>query len=362
MALARYDEVLAEMRVTLELDPDNPRALALKGHALLRKGDALQASDVLARAMTAAPSDPEIRELYGEARRMREGMLSGGETPGGPPPPEPPPRALRGMTVPPDAVLAVGDKSGTIEIDPEIEGVEMEIRPARRMGTQEVSESAIELSTSDLLPAAGSPFESVDGPFAPRSAPHSSIPAVEATVDRPLRGSAGWGAAAVRPPPAAKSPPIEEMFPEDEDGVSSLELIDPATGLPRPHDGNWRGGQGRSQTDDMRMIRQGLGLSPEGSSPGRSMPQRGPQPMPVFVPPAAPGMVQLPPTDPRARRPPPGPPRPPEQRFSIVRKRGGIPLFVYALLALLVVGSAVLIGFKVRSSRLEAQIETAVKS
>ena len=65
MALSRFDEVLAEMRVTLELDTDNPRALALKGHALLRKGDALQASDVLARAMAAAPSDPEIRELYG---------------------------------------------------------------------------------------------------------------------------------------------------------------------------------------------------------------------------------------------------------------------------------------------------------
>src|SRR4029079_9393912 len=125
--------------------------------------------------------------------------------------------------------------------------------------------------------------------------------------------------------------------------VSSLELIDPATGLPRPHDGNWRGG--RSRTDDMAMIRPGLRLSPEGSSAGRSKPQRGPQPMPVFVPPAAPGMVQLLPTDPRARMLPPDPPRPPEQRFSIVKKRG-IPLFVYALLALLVVGGAVLIGFK----------------
>lgn len=363
MALSRFDEVLAEMRVTLELDTDNPRALALKGHALLRKGDALQAADVLARAMNAAPSDPEIRELYGEARRMREGIMVG-ETQAQPAPLEPPPRALRGMTVPPDAVLEVGDKSGTIEIDPEIEGVEMEVRPAGRLGTQEVSESSIELSTSDLLPAAGSPFESVDGPFAPRSAAQRAIPPVEATVDRPVRQSAGWGAAAVRPPPAAKSPPIEEMFPEDEDGVSSLELIDPVTGLPRSPDGGgpWRGVPGgRSQTDDMRMIRQGLGLSPEGSSPGRSMRDRPPQPMPVFVPPAAPGMVPLPPTDPRALRPPPEPPRPPEQRFSIVKKRG-IPLFVYALLALLVVGSAVLIGFKLRSSRLEAQVDSAVKS
>ncbi len=364
MALSRFDEVLAEMRVTLELDTDNPRALGLKGHALLRKGDALQASDVLARAMAAAPSDPEIRELYGEARRMREGVMAG--TVGAEPAPlAPPPRALRGMTVPPDHVLAVGDKSGTIEIDPDIEGVEMEYS-GRRLPTQEVSEASIELSTSDLLPAPGSPFESVDGPFMPRSAAHPAIAAVEATVDQPLRRTAGWGAAGVRPPPAAKSPPIEEMFPEDEEGVSSLELIDPVTGLPRAAGVGWppgvRGGPGRSQTDDMRMIRQGLGLSPEGSSPGRSAPNRPPQPMPVFVPPAAPGMVQMPPTDPRARRPP-GLPRAAEPpRFSITRKRGGIPLFIYALLALLVVGGAVLIGFKVRNMRLEEQIESAVKS
>ncbi|HEU5058395.1 MAG TPA: tetratricopeptide repeat protein [Kofleriaceae bacterium] len=372
MALSRFDEVLAEMRVTLELDTDNPRALALKGQALLRKGDALQASDVLARAMAARPSDPEIRELYGEARRMREGVTAGTVEPA---PLAPPPRALRGMTVPPDAVLAVGDKSGTIEIDPEIEGVEME-HTGRRLPTQEVSESSIELSTSDLLPAPGSPFESVDGPFAPRSAAHPALPAAEVTVDQPIRRTAGWGASAVRapaapvrPPPAAHSPPIEEMFPEDEDGVSSLELIDPATGLPRSAGGGdgWppgvRGAPQRSRTEDMRMIRQGLGLSPEGSSPGRSMPNRQPQPMPVFVPPAAPGMTQLPPTDPRARRPPaPGPqPRISEPRYSIVRKKG-IPLFVYALLALLVVGSAVLIGFKVRNMRLEEQIESAVKS
>ena len=176
MALSRYDEVLAEMRVTLELDGDNPRALALKGHALLRKGDALQASDVLARAMAAAPSDPEIRELYGEARRMREGLMAGAVTSEAPPL-APPPRpgrtaqaaSVRGM---PDRMLAVGDKSGTIEIDPEIEGVEMEYT-GQRLQTQEVSDSSIELSTSDLLPQPGSPFESVDGPFAHQ---HDRIP------------------------------------------------------------------------------------------------------------------------------------------------------------------------------------------
>ena len=138
--------------------------------------------------MAAAPSDPEIRELYGEARRMREGIMVGTVEPA---PLAPPPRALRGMTVPPDAVLAIGDKSGTIEIDPEIEGVEMEYT-GQRLPTQEVSDSSIELSTSDLLPGP-SPFESVDGPFAPRSSGHPAIPASEVTVDQPIRRTAGWG-------------------------------------------------------------------------------------------------------------------------------------------------------------------------
>jgi Flp pilus assembly protein TadD len=72
LALSRHDEVLAEMRVALELDGENPRALGLKGAALLRKGDVLQACDVLARAVTGAPSDPTLRQLYGEARSRRE--------------------------------------------------------------------------------------------------------------------------------------------------------------------------------------------------------------------------------------------------------------------------------------------------
>src|SRR6185436_11495745 len=58
LALKRYDEVLAEMRVALELDHSSSAALLLKGEALLRKGDGRAAVDARtkprARGRTAA--------------------------------------------------------------------------------------------------------------------------------------------------------------------------------------------------------------------------------------------------------------------------------------------------------------------
>src|SRR5690349_6475250 len=188
MALSRHDEVLAEMRVALELDNDNPRALALKGEALLRKGDAMQAHDVLARAVSAAPSDTGIRNLYGEARRIREGGADA------PPPLAPPPRAgptsgaWAAASTPgaPRSGAAKGDRSGTIEIDPDIEGVEVETS-ASRTGTldlptevSEESDAGIELQTGDLiresLHESGAAFDSTDGPFRPRSSPSQRAP------------------------------------------------------------------------------------------------------------------------------------------------------------------------------------------
>ncbi|HEY5938172.1 MAG TPA: hypothetical protein VIU61_26155, partial [Kofleriaceae bacterium] len=49
LALKRFDEVLAEMRVALELDHSSVAAQVLKAEALLRKGDAHGAMDVLQR-------------------------------------------------------------------------------------------------------------------------------------------------------------------------------------------------------------------------------------------------------------------------------------------------------------------------
>lgn len=63
MFLRRYDEVLAEMRVALEIDGSNPRALALKGEALMYKGDPMQAAEVIEHALVYAPDDHKLRKL-----------------------------------------------------------------------------------------------------------------------------------------------------------------------------------------------------------------------------------------------------------------------------------------------------------
>lgn len=63
MSLRRYDEVLAEMRVALEIDGSNPRALALKGEALMYKGDPMQAAEVIEHALVYAPDDRKLRNL-----------------------------------------------------------------------------------------------------------------------------------------------------------------------------------------------------------------------------------------------------------------------------------------------------------
>ncbi len=66
LALRRYDEVLAEMRVALEVDSKTAAAHALKGEALLRKGDVHAAREALMRAKGLAPGDPSISALVAE--------------------------------------------------------------------------------------------------------------------------------------------------------------------------------------------------------------------------------------------------------------------------------------------------------
>ncbi|HEU0032247.1 MAG TPA: tetratricopeptide repeat protein [Kofleriaceae bacterium] len=171
LALKRFDEVLAEMRVALELDHGSLPAQILKGEALLRKGDAHGAIDVLARARDQAPGDGRLRALIGEAERaagrpnqsashasvafVQESTKhypnhgadeedtsdeDGVEDTGGsftrptslaaPQAKKKTPRptfskAAVPEATPPPSVLAVGDRSGTVEVDPELDGVEM---------------------------------------------------------------------------------------------------------------------------------------------------------------------------------------------------------------------------------------------
>jgi tetratricopeptide (TPR) repeat protein len=66
MALSRHDEVLGEMRVALELAPDNPMAHLLKGEALYHRRDFEQSFEVLERAQELDPLNEKVRKLLDE--------------------------------------------------------------------------------------------------------------------------------------------------------------------------------------------------------------------------------------------------------------------------------------------------------
>jgi hypothetical protein len=68
LALRRYDEVLAEMRVAGEIARDHLLVHVLRGEALLRKGDAEAAVEALAQAVEIDSQNPVARKLYAEAR------------------------------------------------------------------------------------------------------------------------------------------------------------------------------------------------------------------------------------------------------------------------------------------------------
>ncbi|MDQ3336892.1 MAG: tetratricopeptide repeat protein [Myxococcota bacterium] len=193
LALKRFDEVLAEMRVALELDHTSIAAQVLKGEAMLRKGDSLGAIEVFQRVRTLAPTDTRVAQLLEEAERAlgrprmsavhpAVGFISPGPPAGNPqfatrayvphahdeedtnpaeegdedtggsftrptslaaPPAikrsapvaaqqqplfghaSPPAQVSFGDATPPPAVLSVGDRSGTVEVDPELDGVEI---------------------------------------------------------------------------------------------------------------------------------------------------------------------------------------------------------------------------------------------
>jgi len=162
LALKRFDEVLAEMRVALELDHGSIAAQILKGEALLRKGDTAAAVETLHAARREAPGEPKIMQLLGEAehvamhksaahpaaafigqdgtknypnRAPADGVEDSGPEGYTRPTSLQAPGALRRSSqrqaaqpepTPSPDLLAVGDKSGTVEVDPELEGVELD--------------------------------------------------------------------------------------------------------------------------------------------------------------------------------------------------------------------------------------------
>jgi len=174
LALKRYDEVLAEMRVALELDRASVPAQLLKARALLDKGDVAASLDVLNKVRPVTPADQEWHaSVLEEAQRSPArpalsashpavGFVGGSEptndstkhypshgadeedtepkgdedTGGSYTRPTsiaaPAPRKRSGRQpaladyVPPPAVLAIGDRSGTVEVDPELDGIEID--------------------------------------------------------------------------------------------------------------------------------------------------------------------------------------------------------------------------------------------
>jgi predicted Zn-dependent protease len=162
LALKRYDEVLAEMRVALELDHSSIPAQILKGEALLRKGDNNAAIEALHKVRQVAPGDAQILKLLAQAEQASvkpaistshpsvsyvgatetkhyPGNAAEGEEDSGggftKPTSLSAPGAMRRSSerraavapegTPSPAELAIGDKSGTVEVDPDLEGIEI---------------------------------------------------------------------------------------------------------------------------------------------------------------------------------------------------------------------------------------------
>lgn len=76
-ALGRWDEVLAEMRVALEVDAVNALAWLLKGEALVGKGDFVQAEGTLKRAKELDPSNTKADQLLAEISVARAAGFEG---------------------------------------------------------------------------------------------------------------------------------------------------------------------------------------------------------------------------------------------------------------------------------------------
>jgi tetratricopeptide (TPR) repeat protein len=76
-ALGRWDEVLAEMRVALETDPNSALAWLLKGEALVGKGDYNQAEATLRRAKELDPSNTKADQLLQEIATARAAGFEG---------------------------------------------------------------------------------------------------------------------------------------------------------------------------------------------------------------------------------------------------------------------------------------------
>jgi tetratricopeptide (TPR) repeat protein len=128
-ALERWDEVLAEMRVALEIDPQSPLAWLLKGEALVGKGDYQQAEASLRRAKELDPSNTKADQLLSEIQIARAAGFEGI-------PAEPtdtkvyPARVTEAPQDTPITDPEIGGSSGDIAVEYEDEATEVDPDPS----------------------------------------------------------------------------------------------------------------------------------------------------------------------------------------------------------------------------------------
>lgn len=177
--LRRYDEVIAEMRVAIDLDPTLVDAHVLRAEALLRTGEVHAAIEALQRARRLAPADPRIAELLDEAEQSSGGRpaSTGDDT-------VKRPAARAGAAAVPEAVDDV-TSSGAIEVDPEVEGVEVR---------EDFDEMAVPRLAPPVMPA-------------PASAPVKG-PATMA-LPAPVIAAGARRGSPTKPPPGAQSPAVK---------------------------------------------------------------------------------------------------------------------------------------------------------
>ncbi|HTJ45603.1 MAG TPA: tetratricopeptide repeat protein, partial [Kofleriaceae bacterium] len=400
LALKRYDEVLAEMRVALEMESGNASAHMLKGEALLRKGDAYAASDALMRARSLAPGDPQIAKLASEADAAisagggRRGGMGFGDfgdsmtkhypTHRGTAPGEPGSKGftkptLAGVRAPqPAPSLDIGDKSGTVEIDPELEGVEVGRAydldddvadpPPPRAATEDVADADVVEVEARELRLRGKSFAPPPNDYHDEQATIAERPQAGAARGRglgpldetpqpePLRPSSKSPAPrASSPARSAKSPTpkaakdldpalarsaaaIDDLFPDEEPAPAR----GPGPAKPKPV----------ARDSDMDMIRAGLSSGIRAATPSAAAPPPAGRPESTGVlvergaPPRKSGTEIV-----KTPKPQLAPPK--------AAPRSRIQTIAWSAIAAIVLGGGVLAGFTIRSIRLEGQLSTA---
>lgn len=204
--LRRYDEVIAEMRVAIDLDPTLVDAHVLRAEALLRTGEVHAAIEALQRVRRLAPADPRIAELLDEAQQSAgDRSLGAGEDT------VKRPAARAGSAPVPEAVDSE-ISSGAIELDPELEGVE-------------VRDDFDEMD----VPRAAQP-----GRAAAASTPVKSSNPATIALPAPVAAAGARRGSPTKPPPGAQSP-IAPAAKADAKSSFPATLAMPSPFDPTPH-------------------------------------------------------------------------------------------------------------------------------